>query len=163
MAVQYAKALGLRVVAIDGSAEEGEFVKSLGAETYIDFMVSKDIVADVVKATNGAPHGAINVSVSEKAINQSIEYVRPTGTVVLVGLPAGAKATVPVFEAVVKSVSVRGSYVGNRADTAEALDFFSRGLITCPIKIVGLSELPSIYELMEKGQILGRYVVDTDK
>ncbi|KAM9886822.1 hypothetical protein OXX69_013588, partial [Metschnikowia pulcherrima] len=45
----------------------------------------------------------------------------------------------------------------------EAIDFFSRGLIKCPIKIVGLSELPSVYELMEQGKILGRYVVDNYK
>lgn len=163
LAVQYARAMGYRVVAIDGGAEKGEFVKSLGAEAYIDFTTTKDIVKDVQAATNGGPHGAINVSVSEKAIAQSVDYVRSTGTVVLVGLPAGAKVVAPVFDAVVKSISICGSYVGNRADSAEAIDFFSRGLIKCPIKIVGLSELPEVYKLMEEGKILGRYVVDTTK
>ncbi|KAK6199980.1 alcohol dehydrogenase 1 [Scheffersomyces amazonensis] len=163
LAIQYAKAMGLRVVAIDGGEEKGEFTKSLGAEAYVDFFTSKDIVADVIKATDGGAHGAINVSVSEKAIAQSVDYVRATGTVVLVGLPAGAKVVAPVFDAVVKSISIKGSYVGNRADTAEAIDFFSRGLIKCPIKIVGLSELPGVYELMEQGKIIGRYVLDTSK
>lgn len=55
------------------------------------------------------------------------------------------------------------SYVGNRRDTAEALDFFRRGLIHCPIKIVGLSELQHVYDLMREGKIAGRYVVDTSK
>lgn len=163
LAIQYAKAMGYRVVAIDGGEEKGEFCKSLGAETYVDFTKSSDIVKDVVAATNGGPHGAINVSVSEKAIAQSCEYVRACGTVVLVGLPAGAQVVTPVFSAVVKSISIRGSYVGNRADSAEAIDFFARGLIKCPIKVVGLSELPKIYELMEAGKIIGRYVVDTSK
>ena len=53
--------------------------------------------------------------------------------------------------------------VGNRKDTAEAIDFFSRGLIKCPIKIVGLSDLPEVFKLMEEGKILGRYVLDTSK
>ncbi|CAK7900717.1 alcohol dehydrogenase 2 [[Candida] anglica] len=163
LAIQYAKAMGYRVVAIDGGDEKAVFAKSLGAEVFIDFTKSKDIVADVKAATNGGAHGVINVSVSEKAMDQSVEYVRSCGTVVLVGLPAGAKISAPVFDAVVRSVSIRGSYVGNRADSAEALDFFSRGLIKCPIKIVGLSELPSIYDLMQQGKILGRYVVDTSK
>lgn len=163
LAVQYAKAMGYRVVGIDGGAEKGAFAKSLGAEAFVDFLSSKDIVADIQKVTNGGPHGVINVSVSEKAVSQSVEYVRPTGTVVLVGLPAGAKVVAPVFDSVVKSIAIKGSYVGNRADTAEAIDFFSRGLVKCPIKIVGLSELASIYELMEQGKILGRYVVDTSK
>ncbi|EEQ37704.1 putative alcohol dehydrogenase [Clavispora lusitaniae] len=163
LAIQYAKAMGYRVVGIDGGDEKKAFCESLGAEAFVDFTKSKDIVADVIKATNGGPHGAINVSVSEKAIAQSVEYIRSTGTVVLVGLPAGAKVVAPVFEAVVKSVSICGSYVGNRADSSEAIDFFSRGLIKCPIKIVGLSELAGIYKLMEEGKILGRYVVDTSK
>ncbi|CCE82093.1 Piso0_002789 [Millerozyma farinosa CBS 7064] len=163
LAVQYAKAMGYRVLGIDGGKEKGEFVKSLGAESYIDFTVSKDIVKDVQAATEGGPHGAINVSVSEKAISQSVQFLRPTGTSVLVGLPAHAKVESSVFDAVVKSVSIKGSYVGNRADTAEAIDFFSRGLIKCNIKIVGLSELAKVYELMEQGKIIGRYVVDTSK
>ncbi|KAI3404730.1 hypothetical protein KGF56_002433 [Candida oxycetoniae] len=163
LAIQYANAMGYRVVGIDGGADKGEFVKKLGAEVYIDFTQEKDIVSAVKKATNGGPHGVINVSVSEKAIDQSVEYVRPLGVVVLVGLPAGSKVTAPVFESVVKSVQIRGSYVGNRKDTAEALDFFARGLIKCPIKIVGLSELPEVFKLMEEGKILGRYVLDTSK
>ncbi|CCH45361.1 Alcohol dehydrogenase [Wickerhamomyces ciferrii] len=163
LAIQYAKALGLRVLAIDGGEEKGELVKSLGAEVFIDFTKSKDIVKDIIDATNGGPHGVINVSVSEKAIEQSTEYVRPCGTVVLVGLPAGAVAKAQVFGAVVKSVSIKGSYVGNRADTREAIDFFERGLVKAPIKVVGLSELPKIYDLMQQGKILGRYVVDTSK
>lgn len=163
LAIQYARALGYRVVAIDGGADKGEFVKGLGAEAFVDFLTSKDIVADVMKVTDGGAHGAINVSVAEKAISQSVEYLRPTGTAVLVGLPAGAKVTASVFPSVVRSINIRGSYVGNRADTAEAIDFFSRGLIKVPIKVVGLSELPNVYDLMLQGKILGRYVVDTSK
>lgn len=163
LAVQYAKAMGLRVLAIDGGDDKAQFVKALGAEAYVDFTKTSDIVKEIVKITNGGPHAVINVSVSEKAILQSLNYVRATGTVVLVGMPAGATVPVPVFESVVRSVNIRGSYVGNRADSAEAIDFFARGLIKCPIKIVGLSELPSVYELMEQGKILGRYVVDTTR
>lgn len=163
LAIQYAAAMGYRVVGIDGGDDKRDFVTSLGAEKFIDFTKTKDIVAAVKEATNGGPHGAINVSVSEFAIAQSVDYVRSTGTVVLVGLPAGAKVVAPVFDAVVKSISICGSYVGNRADSAEAIDFFTRGLIKCPIKIVGLSELPDVYKLMEAGKILGRYVVDTSK
>lgn len=60
-------------------------------------------------------------------------------------------------------ISIKGSYVGNRQDTAEALDFFRRGLIKAPFKTVGLSQLQDVYKLMEEGKIAGRYVVDTSR
>ncbi|KOG97423.1 alcohol dehydrogenase ADH3 [Saccharomyces eubayanus] len=163
LAVQYATAMGYRVLGIDAGAEKEKLFKQLGGEVFIDFTKTKDMVSDIQEATKGGPQGVINVSVSEAAISLSTQYVRPTGTVVLVGLPANAYVKSEVFSHVIKSINIKGSYVGNRADTREALDFFSRGLIKSPIKVVGLSELPMVYDLMEKGKILGRYVVDTSK
>jgi propanol-preferring alcohol dehydrogenase len=163
LAIQYAKAMGLRVLAIDGGDDKDKLCKDLGAEVFIDFMKTKDIVADIVKATDGGAHGVINVSVSEKAIAQSCQYARTLGKVVLVGLPAGAKINTPVFDAVVKSIEIKGSYVGNREDTAEALDFYIRGLVHSPFKIQGLSELPQVFDDMAQGKILGRVVLDTSK
>lgn len=82
---------------------------------------------------------------------------------VCIGLPAGAYLRAPVFETVIKMVTIRGSYVGNRKDSAEAIEFFRRGVIKSPFKVVGLSELNKVYDLMHKGAIAGRYVVDTSK
>lgn len=161
LAIQYAKAMGYLVVAIDGGADKGEMCKRLGADEYVDFRKEKSLTEKVIQLTNGGAHGVINVSVSPAAMTQSTEYVRPVGTVVLVGLPAGAEIKMPVIDAVIKSVTIAGSYVGNRADTREAIDFFARGLVESPIKMAGLSELPRIYKEMEEGTILGRYVVDT--
>lgn len=161
LAIQYAKAMGYLVVAIDGGADKADLTKLLGADEYVDFTKEKDLSKKVIELTNGGAHGVINVSVSPAAISQSTEYVRPIGTVVLVGLPAGAEIKMPVIDAVIKSVTIAGSYVGNRADTREAIDFFARGLVHSPIKLAGLSELPRIFEEMEQGTILGRYVVDT--
>ncbi|KAG0672185.1 alcohol dehydrogenase [Maudiozyma exigua] len=166
LAVQYAKAMGYRVLGIDGGPGKEELFNSLGGEVFIDFTKYKDpkeMINAIKEATKGGPQGVINVSVSEAAISMSTEYVRPTGTVVLVGLPAHSYVKSEIFSHVVKSINIKGSYVGNRADTREALDFFARGLIKSPIKIVGLSELPKVYDLMKNGKILGRYVVDTSK
>ena len=60
-------------------------------------------------------------------------------------------------------INIKGSYVGNRQDTAEAIEFFRQGLIKAPYKVVGLSQLQEVFDLMEAGKIAGRYVVDTSK
>ncbi|ODV63091.1 zinc-dependent alcohol dehydrogenase [Ascoidea rubescens DSM 1968] len=163
LAVQYAVAMGYRVLGIDTGDEKAALVKSIGGEAFVDFAKSKDIVAEIQEVTKGGPHGVINVSVSDKAISQSCEFVRPCGTVVLVGLPAGAVCHSEVFTHVIKSIQIKGSYVGNRADTREAVDYFVRGLVSSPIKVVPLADLEKVYELMEQGKIAGRYVLDCSK
>lgn len=147
LACQYAKAMGLEIIAIDGGDEKREMTKKLGAGSYVDFMTSKNVVADVKAATADGlgPHAVILVAVNEKPFQQAAEYVRPRGTVVAIGLPAGAYLRAPVFESVIKMITIKGSYVGNRADSAEAIEFFRRGLINAPYKSIGLSELQKVY------------------
>ncbi|KAJ4322713.1 alcohol dehydrogenase [Neodidymelliopsis sp. IMI 364377] len=166
LACQYAKAMGCRVIGIDTGDEKQKMVtEQLGAEHFVDFAKSKNLVADVQKATPDGlgPHAVILVAVNEKPFQQAAEYIRPRGTVICIGLPAGAYLKAPVFESVIKMVRIQGSYVGNRKDSAEAIDFFARGLIKAPYKVVGLSELQMVYDKMHAGAIAGRYVLDTSK
>lgn len=75
LAIQYAKAMGLDVIAIDGGAEKRELTKSLGASSYIDFQTSPNLVEEVKKATADGlgPHAALLVAVSEKPFQQAAE------------------------------------------------------------------------------------------
>ena len=165
LACQYAKAMSLQVIAIDTGDDKKEMTSKLGAEHFVDFAKSQNVVKDVQAATkDGAgPHAVLLVAVNEKPFQQAAEYVRPRGTVIAIGLPAGAFLKAPVFETVIGMKTIKGSYVGNRKDTAEAIDFFARGLIKAPFKTIGMSELQKVYDLMHEGKIAGRYVVDTSK
>ncbi|OJI98980.1 hypothetical protein ASPVEDRAFT_123274 [Aspergillus versicolor CBS 583.65] len=162
LALQYAKAMGLRVVAIDSGDEKKDMCEQLGAEDFIDFSKSKDVVADVKAATpNGmGAHAVILLAVAEKPFQQATEYVRSHGSVVAIGLPGNAFLKAPVFSTVVRMINIKGSYVGSRQDGVEALDFFARGLIKAPFKTAPLKDLPKIFELMEQGKIAGRYVLE---
>ncbi|RPB27124.1 NAD(P)-binding protein [Terfezia boudieri ATCC MYA-4762] len=162
LACQYAKAMGLEVLAIDTSEEKRDLcINKLGATSFIDFATTKDIVADVKAATGGlGPHAVIVVAASEKPFAQAAEYVRPHGTVVCVGLPHGARASADVFTMVTKMINICGSYVGNRAETQEALDFFKKGKIGAPIQIRSLQDLPLVYKEIEEMKIAGRVVLE---
>ncbi|KAK0655015.1 chaperonin 10-like protein [Cercophora newfieldiana] len=167
IAIQYAKAMGLHVIAVDGGQEKGESCKKLGAASYVDFMKPGVDVVEEVKAASGeeklGPHGVLLLAPSEKPFLQATQYVRAHGTVVLIAMPAGAKLSIPVFDTVVRMVTVKGSYVGSREDTAEAVEFFARGLIHAPVKVAGLSELKGVFEEMGANKVIGRYVLDTSK
>lgn len=157
--------MGLNIIAIDAGEEKKAMTMKLGASSFVDFSKTSNIVRDVKDATEDGlgPHAVILVAVNEKPFQQAAEYVRPRGVVVMIGMPAGAYFRGPVFDSVVKMVTIKGSYVGNRRDTAEALEFFRRGLIDVPFKTIGMSELQKVYSLMRENKIVGRYVVDTSK
>lgn len=165
MALQYCKAMGIHTIAIDGGEEKNKATRALGASAYVDFFTSKDLVADVKAATPDGlgPQAAILLAVSEKPFQQAADYIRPRGAVICIGLPGNARISAPVFESVVRMIQIKGSYVGNRQDTQEALDFFARGMVNAPYKTVGLSELQSVYDQMKDGKLVGRVVVDTSR
>jgi alcohol dehydrogenase, propanol-preferring len=78
LACQYAKAMGLEIIAIDGGSEKAEMTKKLGAKQFIDFQTSKNLVADVKAATGDGlgPHAVLLVAVSEKPFQQAAEVCR---------------------------------------------------------------------------------------
>ena len=157
--------MGLHTIAIDAGDDKRANCTELGASAFVDFSKTKDVVADVRAATPDGlgPYAVILLAVQERPFQQASQYVRARGSVVCIGLPAHAELRAPVFDTVVRMIQIRGSYVGNRQDTAEALDFFERGLIKAPYKVVGLSELQKVYNLMSEGKVVGRYVVDTSR
>lgn len=165
LAVQYAKAMGLHAIGIDTGDDKKKLVEGYGAAGFVDFAKSSDIIKDVKALTPDGlgPHAALLVAVSEKPFQQATQYVRSRGTVVCIGLPPDAELKAPVFDTVLRMINIKGSYVGNRLDSAEAIEFFRRGLVRVHFKTVGLSELQSVYELMHAGKIVGRYVVDTSR
>jgi len=167
LALQYAKAMGLRSIAIDTGDEKRKTCLEMGADVFIDFMdPGQEGVVEAVKKTTVDGMGvyaALVFAVGEKPFEQASQYVRPKGTVVCIGVPAGAQVSTSIFDMVIRMITIKGSYFGNRLESIEALDFFARGLIKVPHKVVGLSELPSVFEKLEKGEVVGRYVLDTSK
>lgn len=141
LAVQYAKAMGLKVIAIDSGAAKEKLVKSLGADAWVDFKTSKDIVADIKAATGGdGPAAAVVTAANKTGYAQAIEYLKPSGTLVAVGMP-DAEMGANVFWTVFKSIRIQGSYVGNRQDAIEALDIAASGQVKVVFEEKGLDSL----------------------
>lgn len=103
--------MGLRVIGIDTGSEKQDLVKNLGAEAFVDFKTSKDVISEVKKITDGGPHAAIVIAASPKPYEDALKMVRTKGTVVAVGLPSNAVMGADVFDTVVRSLTIKGSYV----------------------------------------------------
>lgn len=157
IAVQYARAMGMRVVAIDIEEDKLALARSLGAEVVVNGR-DPGVVAEVQGATGGV-HGVLVTAVSPAPFSQAIGFARRRGTIVLIGLPPG-DFPVPIFDVVLRGLTIRGSIVGTRQDMAEALDFFARGLVHPTVESAQLDDVNAVFERMKRGQIDGRVVID---
>lgn len=59
MGVQYASAMGMRVVVIDTGAAKKKLSLDRGAEAFVDFVECADVAAEVKKITGGGCHGVV--------------------------------------------------------------------------------------------------------
>jgi len=157
LAVQYAKAMGLHVAALDVSEGKLALARSLGAELTVDAK-APDAVQQILTQTDGGAHGVLVTAVSPSAFAQALRIVRRKGTVSLVGLPPG-EFLAPIFDVVLKRITIRGSIVGTRQDLAEAIAFAAEGKVRAHIHEVPLEDVNRVLQDLKAGTINGRIVL----
>lgn len=157
MAVQYARAMGLNVAAVDVDDKKLDLARRLGAEVTVNAR-EQDPAAYLKKEIGGA-HGALVTAVSPKAFEQAIGMTRRGGTIALNGLPPG-DFPLSIFDMVLNGTTVRGSIVGTRLDLQEALDFAGEGKVKATVSAEPLENINDIFARMHQGGIEGRVVID---
>ena len=160
VAVQYAKAMGLNVIAVDVDDAKLELARKLGASLGVNARKA-DPMAFVRKEVGGA-QGVLVTAVSPKAFEQAMGMVGRGGTVSLVGLPPG-DFPLSIFNTVLNGITVRGSIVGTRLDLQEALDFAGQGKVKATVATERLESINDIFSRMRAGDIQGRMVIDFQK
>lgn len=159
VALQYAKAMGFNVIAVDIQDDKLELAKQLGADLTVN-----GLNVDPVEAINekvGGVQAAISVAVTKRAFEQAYRSVKRGGTLVAVGLPH-EDLPIPIFDTVLNGVTVRGSIVGTRKDLMEALDFAAQGKVKTNIEVQPLEKINEVFDRMINGQINGRVVITMD-
>jgi propanol-preferring alcohol dehydrogenase len=156
VAVQYARAMGMRVAAVDVADDKLALAQRHGAEVVVN--AQHDDPAAAIVAQTGGSHGVLVTAVHPSAFGQAIGMTRRGGTIVFNGLPAG-DFPASIFEIVLKGLTVRGSIVGTRQDMAEALDFYARGQIHPTVATRELGEINAVFDEMKRGRIDGRVVI----
>jgi propanol-preferring alcohol dehydrogenase len=158
LGIQYAKAMGLHVVAVDIDDDKLAHATKLGADAVVNAK-NGDPAAAVIKATDGGAHGVLITAPSLIAFKQGVGMARKRGTCVLVGLPPGEFPT-PLFDVVANCITIRGSFVGTRLDMVEALAFAAEGKVKADIELQPLSAINKIFERLERGDVPSRVVLD---
>ncbi|KAF2692043.1 GroES-like protein [Lentithecium fluviatile CBS 122367] len=163
MGVQLARAMGMRVVGVDGGEEKRELCMRLGCEAFVDFTEVEDVAGEVVGICDGkGAHGVFVTAMSKEAYASAPLMCRVGGKVMCIGLPptgtAFAGADPLLF--VGKNLTVMGTKVGSLLDTTKALEFAARGHMKPIYEVFPLTKMPDAVEKLRSGKVAGRLVID---
>ncbi|OJD32197.1 alcohol dehydrogenase [Diplodia corticola] len=160
LAVQYARAQGGLIVGIDGGSAKEEFVRSIGANEYIDFKTSPHLAQRVRELTGGGANAVIVTAGSSAAFAQAADMLKVGGTLCCVGIPPGkCFLEVPISTIVIRGLHITGNLVGSLKECLEAVELVRRGVVKPKISIREFRDLPAVYDELEKGDVAGRIVL----
>ncbi|MEU8069658.1 MULTISPECIES: alcohol dehydrogenase AdhP [unclassified Micromonospora] len=156
LAQQYAQIFGAETVAVDVTAEKLALATSLGAAHTVDAATTDPV--ERITALGGVDV-AIVLAASPRVIEQAHRSLRRGGRLVLVSLPADNAITLPVFETVLKGITVLGSIVGTRADLAEVFALHAAGRTRVVYEIRKLDEINDAVDDVLAGRVAARLVL----
>ena len=104
--------MGLRTIAIDTGERKEKLCKQLGVEKWIDFRDTQDVAGEIVSFTGGGAHVAIVTSGSPSAYASAANYLRPRGSLMVIGVMPGTSLSIPLLLIVGKGLSIRGISTG---------------------------------------------------
>ncbi|KAJ5728765.1 Alcohol dehydrogenase 1 [Penicillium malachiteum] len=160
MGIQIAAKKGIKVLAIDTGNKKKELCLSLGATTFLDFR-EVDIVEGAKTATSGlGVHAVICTANGEKAYEQSMNMLRPLGTLVCVGIPhIPFRLPATPFEMIVKGLTIVGNSAGTDQEMDELLAMALAGDVQAHIEVFDLQDIVDVLQRLERSEIEGRVVL----
>lgn len=156
LGLQYAKIFGATTIAIDVEDEKLQLAKDLGADHVVD---ARGDQAAELEALGGLDIALVTVP-SPDAMRSAHAALNPNGRLVLVGLPADNRLELPVFETVLKGISVIGSLVGTRSDLQDVFALHAAGRTRVVAETRSLEDVNSCFEEVLAGNVPARLVFD---
>jgi propanol-preferring alcohol dehydrogenase len=126
LAIQYARLMGAQVIAVDVEQSKLDLALELGADHVVNARQSDPVAA--IQALGGADV-AIALAVHPSAFEQAFNSLNRGGRLVCVALPPETSGTmqIPIFDTVLKGITIIGSIVGTRQDLAEVFELHAAG------------------------------------
>ena len=154
LAVQFARHAGLRVAAVDVSEDKLALARSIGAE----IAVLAENAARSLQKEYGGMEAAVVLTGAGAAVSQALRSLKRCGTLVLLGLAHGT-VEFPAIDAVLKGITIRGSFTGTRQDLEDVLRLAAAGVVHPHIEQHALDDAPALFERLRRGELLGRAVI----
>ncbi|HEX2904850.1 MAG TPA: zinc-dependent alcohol dehydrogenase [Jatrophihabitans sp.] len=124
LALQYARIAGAFTIAVDVKDRKLELARQLGADHLVN--ATDCDPAEAIQQLGGADV-AIALAASPESFEQAFRSLRRGGRLVCVALPADGTMQIPIFDTVIRGISVIGSIVGTRSDLADVFRLHAAG------------------------------------
>jgi alcohol dehydrogenase, propanol-preferring len=156
LGLQYAKIFGATTVAIDVDDEKLQLAKDLGADHVVD---ARGDQAAQLEALGGLDLALVTVP-SPAAMHAAHAALNPNGRLVIVGLPKDNRLELPVFETVLKGISVIGSLVGTRNDLQDVFELHAQGRTRVVAQTRRLEDVNACFDEVLAGDVPARLVFE---
>ena len=157
VAIQYAKAMGLSVAAVDIDEKKLALASELGADVTVN--AASDNAVRTIRKQIGGAHAALVTATAMPAFEQAFAMLRPGGTLVAVGLPGG-QMSIPLINLTNRRLTVRGTIVGSRKDLREALAFAGAGKVKAHVERQPFEAVNDVLDRLRRGEVEGRVVLE---
>jgi propanol-preferring alcohol dehydrogenase len=156
LAQQYAQIFGGETVAVDVTKGKLRLATELGATAVVD-AGEVDPVQAIIEL--GGVDVAVVLAADPAVLEQAHASLRRGGRLVLVSLPKDNAMRLPIFETVLKGLTVIGSIVGTRQDLAEVFRLHAAGRTKVIHEVRKLDEINVAIEDVLAGRVPARLVL----
>lgn len=166
LGIQFARAKGINIIAIDARDEGLGLCKKAGAEHIFDAREgSETVVKKIQGLTDGlGVHAAINVSEHETSADLACEVTRMHGYMIQVAQPD--RVSIAFQQLIFRDIRVKGTLIAGQEYSQQMLDDVAKHNIKVETNLFyGLDEVPKMVELAHSGKMRGKAVcvVDNDE
>jgi alcohol dehydrogenase, propanol-preferring len=155
LAVQYARLLGARVIAVDVEDAKLDLARELGADLTVNARTTDPVQAI---AEYGGADVAVVTAASPRTFEQAYASLRRGGRLSCVGLPADDKIEISVFDTVLSGKQIIGSIVGTRKDLADVFALHAAGRTKVIAEPRHLEEVNTCFDEVLAGHVPARLV-----
>jgi putative PIG3 family NAD(P)H quinone oxidoreductase len=169
-ALQLARAAGARVIGTSRTRAKLERIREFGIDHEIDVSTTPDFAEEVMRVTQGAGVNGVLDLVGGDYLPGNVRCLKPLGRLILVGLTAGASATLDMRAVLRNRLSIIGTVMRARsleekievarAFEQTALRWLDAGTVRPVIdRVLTINRVAEAHELMEANQNVGKIVL----
>ncbi len=158
-AIQIAKLVGARVIAVASTDEKLAKATALGADAGINY-ASQDLGQEIRRLTGKRGVDVVFEHVGGTTWEKLIPNIAPGGRLVTCGATAGYDAKVDIRYLFSKTVAILGAFMGCKADLLEVVRYMGEGKLRPVVdRTLPLSECAQAHRLIEDRAQFGKIVL----